>query len=88
MFSGLSSLHKQSSKSIDFWREGSKILETWDEFTLGIPYGPPVSLHTAIKQRQWRTEGQAYIAVIANGPLSKNTWIDWKVCYRMSRTQP
>ncbi|KAM3439149.1 hypothetical protein NHJ13734_003880 [Beauveria thailandica] len=64
MFSGLSSLHKQSSKSTDFWREGSKILETWDEFTLGIPYGPPVSLHTAIKQRQWRIEGQAYITVM------------------------
>lgn len=63
-FSGLVSLHKPSSKSTEFWREGSKILETWDESTTGIPYGPPVSLHTAIKQRQWRTEGQAYITVM------------------------
>ncbi|EGX92384.1 cytokinesis protein Cyk3 [Cordyceps militaris CM01] len=75
MFSGLSSLHKQSSKSTEFWLEGSKILETWDESTLGIPYGPPVSLHTAIKQRQWRTEGQAYMAVMLG--LLEATHCQW-----------
>ena len=82
-FSGLASLHKQSSRSNEFWREGLKILETCkltntaqntlfksnkrfsgDQSTMGIPYGPPVPLHTAIRQRTWRLEGQAYLCVL------------------------
>lgn len=35
-----------------------------DQSTEGIPYGPPVSLHTAIRQRTWRTEGQTYLCVL------------------------
>ncbi|KAG5987277.1 hypothetical protein E4U43_005151, partial [Claviceps pusilla] len=32
-----------------------------DGLTAGIPYGPPVSLSTAIRQRAWRTDAQAYL---------------------------
>lgn len=35
-----------------------------DKSTAGIPYGPPVPLHTAISQREWRTEGQVYLRVM------------------------
>lgn len=35
-----------------------------DSSTSGIPYGPSVSLSTAIRQRSWRTEAQAYLNVL------------------------
>lgn len=63
-FSGLASLHKQGHRSTEFWREGVKILDSWDSSTAGISYGPPISLATAIRQRAWRTEAQAYLSVL------------------------
>ncbi|EFY88055.1 75k gamma secalin [Metarhizium acridum CQMa 102] len=66
-FSGLANMHKPSSqgrRSTEFWLEGAKILDTWDSSTAGIPYGPSVSLSTAIRQRSWRTEAQAYLNVL------------------------
>lgn len=35
-----------------------------DSSTAGIPYGAPVSLSTAVRQRAWRTEAQAYLNVL------------------------
>ena len=35
-----------------------------DGVTAGIPYGPSVSLKTAISQREWRTEAQAYLHIL------------------------
>ncbi|RDA83318.1 hypothetical protein CP532_6546 [Ophiocordyceps camponoti-leonardi (nom. inval.)] len=66
-FSGLANMHKtptQGQRSIELWREGMGILETWDKSTANIPYGPPVSLATAIRQRVWRTDAQAYLNVL------------------------
>ncbi|KJZ74179.1 hypothetical protein HIM_06410 [Hirsutella minnesotensis 3608] len=66
-FSGLANMHKSSAqgrRSTEFWREGVKILETWDSFTFTKPYGPSVSLATAIRQRIWRIEAQAYLNVL------------------------
>ncbi|PWI69622.1 75k gamma secalin [Purpureocillium lilacinum] len=66
-FSGLADLHKPSSqgrRSTEFWREGLKILDTWDSSTAGIPYGAPVPLSIAVRQRTWRVEAQAYINVL------------------------
>ncbi|RDA95779.1 hypothetical protein CP533_5113 [Ophiocordyceps camponoti-saundersi (nom. inval.)] len=63
-FSGLANMHKsvtQVHRSTEYWREGLRILETWDDSTANIPYGPPVSLATAIRQRVWRIEAQAYL---------------------------
>ncbi|KAH8126174.1 cohesin loading factor-domain-containing protein [Trichoderma asperelloides] len=65
--SGLVNFHKPSSqgrRSTEFWKEGLKILETWDSSTAGIPYGAPVPLNVAIKQRAWRVEAQAYLNVL------------------------
>lgn len=65
--SGLASMHKPSSqgrRSTEFWLEGVKILDTWDGLTTGIPYGPSVSLSTAIRQRAWRTDAQAYLCAL------------------------
>ncbi|KAG5950856.1 hypothetical protein E4U58_001396 [Claviceps cyperi] len=65
--SGLVSMHKPSSqgrRSTEFWLEGVKILETWDELTAGIPYGPSVSLLTSIRQRAWRSDAQAYLCAL------------------------
>ncbi|PNP37597.1 hypothetical protein TGAMA5MH_10538 [Trichoderma gamsii] len=65
--SGLVNFHKPSSqgrRSTEFWKEGLKILQTWDSSTAGIPYGAPVPLNVAVKQRAWRTEAQAYLNVL------------------------
>ncbi|KAL6822176.1 cohesin loading factor domain-containing protein [Trichoderma camerunense] len=65
--SGLANFHKPSSqgrRSTEFWKEGLKILETWDASTAGIPYGAPIPLNVAIKQRAWRIEAQAYLTVL------------------------
>ncbi|KAL7936711.1 cohesin loading factor domain-containing protein [Trichoderma chlorosporum] len=65
--SGLANFHKPSSqgrRSTEFWKEGLKILETWDSSTAGIPYGAPIPLNVAIKQRAWRIEAQAYLTVL------------------------
>lgn len=35
-----------------------------DSSTAGIPYGPSVSLSTAIRQRSWRIEAQAYLSIL------------------------
>ena len=55
-------MHKSSAglKSNDLWHEGLKILDTWDDVTVGKPYGPSISLKTAVEQRQWRLQSQAY----------------------------
>lgn len=37
---------------------------TGDSSTAGIPYGPSVSLSTAIRQRSWRIEAQAYLSIL------------------------
>ncbi|KAH7318539.1 cohesin loading factor-domain-containing protein [Stachybotrys elegans] len=66
-FSGLVSLHKpvtDGRRTIDLWREGLKILDSWDTSTAGIPYGPSVSLNAAVRQRTWRLEGQAYFNIL------------------------
>lgn len=65
-FSGLAALHKpsQAAKTPEFFREGLKILETWDKTTLGIPYGPPVPLSVALHQRSWRIDTQAYLCCV------------------------
>lgn len=66
-FSGLAHVHEptgQGRRSTEFWREGLKVLESWDKSTANIPYGPPVSLATAIRQRAWRTEAQVYLNVL------------------------
>ncbi|KAK5993378.1 hypothetical protein PT974_06808 [Cladobotryum mycophilum] len=65
--SGLANFHKPSSqgrRSTEFWLEGLKILDTWDKSTTGIPYGPPVPLNVAMKQRAWRIETQAYLNIL------------------------
>ncbi|KAM5358238.1 hypothetical protein ACJZ2D_015456 [Fusarium nematophilum] len=66
-FSGLANLHKSTPhgrRSADFWREGLKILDSWDNTTSGIRYGPSVSLQDAIQQREWRMEAQAYLNIL------------------------
>lgn len=35
-----------------------------DKSTAGIPYGPPISLAEAVKQREWRKEAQAYLNIL------------------------
>ncbi|KAL7903473.1 cohesin loading factor domain-containing protein [Trichoderma sp. TUCIM 5745] len=49
--SGLVNFHKPSSQGRD-------------SSTAGIPYGAPIPLNVAIKQRAWRTEAQAYLNVL------------------------
>ncbi|KAM0435282.1 hypothetical protein ACHAPT_003376 [Fusarium lateritium] len=66
-FSGLANLHKPSPhgrRFADFWREGLRILDSWDDTTIGIRYGPSVSLQVAIQQREWRLEAQAYLNIL------------------------
>jgi hypothetical protein len=65
--SGLINMHKASSqgrRSTELWQEGLKIIDSWDDATTGIRYGPPISLKTAIKQRAWRAEAHTYIKIL------------------------
>ncbi|KAF5023227.1 hypothetical protein F66182_4702, partial [Fusarium sp. NRRL 66182] len=64
---GLVNMHKASAegrRSADFWREGLKLLDTWDSTTAGIKYGPSISLREAIQQREWRLETQSYLNIM------------------------
>ncbi|KAJ4249442.1 hypothetical protein NW762_012297 [Fusarium torreyae] len=64
---GLVNVHKSTAhgrRSADFWREGLRVLELWDETTAGIRYGPNISLQEAIQQREWRLEAQCYLNLL------------------------
>jgi hypothetical protein len=66
-FTGLVNMHKSSAhgrRTAEFWQEGIRVLDTWDNTTAGIPYGPSTSLQDAISQREWRLEAQCYLTAL------------------------
>ncbi|RFN50141.1 putative sh3-domain protein cyk3, partial [Fusarium flagelliforme] len=66
-FTGLVNMHKSTAhgrRTAEFWQEGVRVLDGWDNTTAGIPYGPSTSLQDAMSQREWRLEAQTYLTVL------------------------